>query len=175
MSLHPTASHRSTTRIAHKVGDVIGAVSARLETKTTTAPQRYTQDSLLDDMVNAHKFANSDYERQVLRTTDGLGTSRTRVPLIEGLIRRGLLTTSRIGKRWEIRTTPLAHELLRDVPPDLKNVAMTARWELALAGVRDGRFAAQELVQGGYKFVERMIEQLRSRRFPQSRRAVNHP
>jgi len=151
----------SSAFVTHQVGDVIGAVSARLEAKTTTPPERYTQDTLLDDMVNAHKFATSDVERQILRTTEGLGTSRTRVPMIEGLIRRGLLQTSRAGKRWQISTTPQAREMLRDVPHDLRNVAMTARWEVALAGVREGRFKAHDLIAGGYKFVDKMIGELR--------------
>ena len=81
--------------------------------------------------------------------------------MIEGLIRRGLLRTARIGKRWQIMTSPEARELLRDVPQEMRNVAMTARWEVALAGVREGRFKADELVAGGYKFVDRMIDQLR--------------
>ena len=145
----------------HAVGEVIGAVSARMEARTTMPPQRHTQDTLLDDMVNAHKFASSEHERQVLRATEGLGTSRTRVPIIEGLIRRGLLTTARTGERWQLCTTPTARELLRHVPRDMCNVAMTARWELALAGVRDGRFQAEDVIQGGYKFIERMVDQLR--------------
>jgi DNA topoisomerase-3 len=158
---NPSPQAKAPTVISHRVGDVVGAVSARLEAKRTTAPERYTQDSLLDDMVNAHKFAASDVERQILRTTEGLGTSRTRVPMIEGLIRRGLLRTARVGKRWQIMTSPEARELLRDVPQEMRNVAMTARWEVALAGVREGRFKADELVAGGYKFVDRMIDQLR--------------
>jgi DNA topoisomerase-3 len=153
-----SAPHAATI---HRVGNVVGAVSARLEAKRTTAPERYTQDTLLDDMVNAHKFASNDMERQILRTTQGLGTSRTRVPMIEGLIRRGLLRTARAGKRWQIMTSPEARELLRDVPQEMRNVAMTARWEVALAGVREGRFKADDLVAGGYKFVDRMVEQLR--------------
>ena len=154
--------------VAHDVGEVIGAVSARLEARRTTPPPRYTQDALLDDMVNAHKFATGEVERQILRATEGLGTSRTRVPMIEGLIRRGLLRTTRLGKRWQISTTPQAREMLQDVPQDLRNVAMTARWEVALAGVREGRFRADDLVAGGYKFVERMIDELRQIRLSRS-------
>lgn len=156
-----TTSRAPGAFVMHQVGDVIGAVSARLESKRTTPPERYTQDTLLDDMVNAHKFAGNDVERQILRSTEGLGTSRTRVPMIEGLIRRGLLRTARVGKRWQISTSPEARELLNDVPAEMRNVAMTARWEVALAGVREGRFKADDLVAGGYKFVDRMIEQLR--------------
>jgi DNA topoisomerase-3 len=166
----PSASSTSSAPATHRVGDVVGAVSARLEAKRTTPPERYTQDSLLDDMVNAHKFAANDVERQILRTTEGLGTSRTRVPMIEGLIRRGLLRTARVGKRWQLTTSPEARELLRDVPQEMRNVAMTARWEVALAGVREGRFKADDLVAGGYKFVDRMIEQLR--RIKQERAAA---
>lgn len=154
---HPRASAFAT----YEVGSVIGAVSARLDARRTEPPQRYTQDTLLDDMVNAHKFATSDLERQILRQTEGLGTSRTRVPMIEGLIRRGLLRTVRSGKRWQITTTPEARQMLQDVPEELRNVAMTARWEVALAGVREGRFKADDLVSGGYRFVDQMIEKLR--------------
>lgn len=149
---------------AYRIGQVVGAVSARLDAKVTTPPERYTQDTLLDDMVNAHKFGRNDTERQMLKATEGLGTSRTRVPMIMSLIRRNLLETAKVGKRWQIRTTAPAREMLPLVPDDLKNVAMTARWEMALAGVRSGKFKASEVLAGGYKFVEALVEDAKNRK-----------
>jgi DNA topoisomerase III len=145
----------------YQVGQVVHAVSARLDCKVTTPPKRYTQDTLLDAMVNAHRFGRTPAEREMLKQTEGLGTSRTRVPMMTSLIKRGLLETTKVGKGWQLRTSPAARAMLAQVPEDLRNVAMTARWEIALAGVREGKYKPEQVLAGGYKFVDEFIDKAR--------------
>lgn len=142
---------------AYEVGQVVQAVSARLDAKKTQPPERYSQDTLLDAMVNAYRFGRSDAEREMLKEVGGLGTSRTRVPMIEGMVRRELLATAKKGKAWQIWTTPLARQILPNVPDDMKTVAMTARQEVALAGVASGKFDSKDVIDRGYKFTTRIV------------------
>jgi len=60
------------------IGQVVGVASARVEGARTEPPERYTEQSLLEDMTSAHKFAPDANERAVLSEISGLGTSRTR-------------------------------------------------------------------------------------------------
>lgn len=145
----------------YQVGQVIGAAAGRVEGKRTAPPERYTQATLVDDMVAAYKFGRNDAEREILKDI-GLGTSRTRVPMITGLIKRGLLETVKVGKQWQIRTSAVAREMLRDVPEDLRNVAMTARWEVALAAIRMGKVRPEDVIAKGYQFVDQLVAHAKS-------------
>jgi DNA topoisomerase-3 len=141
-----------------QIGQVVKAVSARYEAKQTTPPERYTQDTLLDAMITAHRFAKSDADRVILRQTEGLGTSRTRVAIISNLIARNLLTSTRKGKRHELRPTETARTLCQVLPPMLKDVAMTAMWEKAFAMVEKGEVDWRQVVDRQYAFVHQVVE-----------------
>lgn len=156
--------HAGGAFAGYAVGQVVGAVGARLERRTTQPPPPYSQDSLLDAMVNAAQFARDDKERAILARCDGLGTSRTRVPMIEALIERGLLITRQAGRLWEIRISPLGYQLLEDVPEELRSVAMTARWEIALGGIREGRYEPADVIAKGYELVKRLVEHIRNKK-----------
>lgn len=146
---------------AYAVGAVVGAVSARLETRFTKPPQPYSQDTLLDAMVNAAQFARNDQEREILRRCDGLGTSRTRVAMIEALIERGMLVTRQVGRRWEIHISDIGYQVLDQVPEELRSVAMTARWEIALSGIKEGKYQPAAVIAKGYELVSRLVEHIK--------------
>lgn len=123
----------------HFVGKVVRAVSAKCEAKMTEPPERYTQDSLVSDMLSAHKFAKNEQERAVLKETEGLGTSRTREPTITDLIRRGFLDSKKKGKRHEVISSDLARKTIDGLPDVLTGVGTTARWEAAFKLVERGK------------------------------------
>jgi DNA topoisomerase-3 len=148
----------------YQVGQVIGAVSARLEQKVTRPPERYSQDELLDDMLAAHKFAKSPEEREVLRSTEGLGTSRTRIAIVTGLIQRGLLLTQKKGKRHEIRSSDFARALVKLLPTRMLDVATTARWEIAFKAIEDGRVTMEQVVERNFLTVQEMVETARTQK-----------
>lgn len=131
----------------HYVGQVVNAVSARCEANMTQPPARYTQDTLVADMLAAHKFAKNDSERAVLRETEGLGTSRTREPTITGLIRRGFLTSQKKGKRHEVISTQMAGATIDALPEILTGVATTAKWEVAFKMIEQGTATPEKVRQ----------------------------
>lgn len=127
----------------YQVGRVVGAISASCEEGVTEPPVRYTQATLLDDMLGAHKFAKNDGERAVLRQISGLGTSRTREPAITGLIEAALMyEAKRKGGRkgaMDIIPTEAGMTIIGNVPEVLKSVATTAKWELAFRMIEKGK------------------------------------
>jgi len=130
---------------AYQVGKIVKAVSAKVERAQTRPPPYYTEQSLLDDMCAAHKFAKTDEDRVVLRQIAGIGTARTRGGAIEGLIRRGFVDRKKAGKNHHLLITPQGRELLSCLPAEIKDVTLTAKWERALAMVAEGKASGQQL------------------------------
>lgn len=141
-----------------EVGQVVHAVSAKYEPATTVPPPAYTEDTLLDDMLMAYKFASSESDRRILKQTEGLGTSRTRIAVINNLISRGLLVSTRKGKRHEVHASDMARALVKAVPPVLTNVAMTAKWEIAFNMIESGQVEWRQVVDRQYQFVDGVVD-----------------
>lgn len=130
---------------AYKVGQVINAASARLETAQTKPPSLYTEATLMQDMLTAHKFAKSPEQREMLKLVGGIGTARTRGTVIEAAIKRGYFSRTKKGKTIELRITPDGQKVLARLPDVAKDVAMTANWERALGMVASGEAAPDAL------------------------------
>lgn len=133
------------TATEFRVGQVVHAASASLERRRTRPPEHYTEDTLLADMLAAHKFASSDADRQVLRSISGIGTSRTRGAILASLVKRGFLTQQKKGKRYQIRISHSGAQLLQGLPAMVTDVALTAKWEKALEMVAKGELRAEQL------------------------------
>lgn len=146
----------------YEVGQVVNAVSARLESKVTTPPERFTEASLLDEMGAAYKYAKTDADREVLKKINGLGTARTKVEIISGLIRRGLFHVTKKGKRHEIMPDDMAIKMDQLLPPVLLDPATTAKWEMAFLMIERGEVGWEQVVARQYELVARVIEQAKS-------------
>lgn len=147
---------------AYSVGQVIGAVAARVEGKTTTPPERYSEATLIEDMLNAHKFGADESERSILRETEGLGTARTRAPTVEALLRKGYLTRVRRGKTHQLQSTPLGRAIVAQVPPYLTSVALTAKWEMAFGMIEKGQVQATAVMNKLHDLLRGITEEARS-------------
>lgn len=141
-----------------QVGQVVNAVAAKYESKVTTPPDAYTEATLLDDMLMAYKFAKTDADREILKATEGLGTSRTRIATISNLISRGLLVSVKSGKRQELHASDMARSLVRSLPPSLMDVATTAKWEMAFNMIEKGQVEWVAVVDKQYQFVEHVVD-----------------
>lgn len=132
---------------AYFVGKIVKAVSARYDSKMTEPPKRYTEDTLIADMLAAHKFAGNEQERQILKETEGLGTSRTRAATIEGLIKGGFLVSKKKKKLYELQSTEIARMTTAHLPELLTSVATTAKWEVAFKMIERGTAQSAQVKQ----------------------------
>lgn len=129
----------------YQPGQVIGAVAARLDKGVTKPPPRYSEATLLDAMVSAHNFATSEQDRAILKEIAGIGTSRTRDVVIKNLLDRDFLEKKKEGKKTVLMVTDAARSLLTGLPESAKSVVLSAKWELALRVVAEGRATAKQL------------------------------
>ena len=144
------------------VGKIVKAASARFDAKMTEPPKRYTEDALIADMLSAHKFAKSDADKVILKETEGLGTSRTRAPTIEGLIKGGFLVSKKKRKLHEITSTEVARMILANLPDVLTGVATTAKWEVAFKMIEKGQVKPEQVRQALKENLDFIVETARS-------------
>lgn len=112
--------------------------SAEVETKETTPPNRYTYESLLQDMeFVGRKITNENYI-SILKECAGLGTPATRAEIIDKLLRDKYLTSSGKTLSPSIQGTQLIDSLSGF---DIISPELTAKWELALKRVENGDLA----------------------------------
>ena len=128
----------------YQVGQVLNAVSVSLDLRRTEPPEHYTEDTLLGDMLAAHKFATNEADREMLKQVSGIGTSRTRATVLSNFVKRGFLILQKKGKRHQLRISEAGKQLLQGLPANLKDVAMTAKWERALDMVAKGEVAPEQ-------------------------------
>ncbi|MGY2488248.1 DNA topoisomerase [Cupriavidus sp. CP313] len=150
-----------------EVGQQIVSSGVTLETGQTKPPSRYDEASLMDDMISAYKFAKTDRDRELLKDTQGIGTSRTRGPIIANLLKRGFLLSTKKGKRHEITSTPFGKETIGRLPPWLTDVTTTAKWELMLSAIARGEADMQSVIESQVQYVKTVIERARMQLAPQ--------
>jgi DNA topoisomerase-3 len=114
-------------------GQTLTVAQTRLRKLATTAPQRYSEATLLSAMEHAGRLVDDlALKRQM---GGGIGTPATRADIIEKLIQNHYIERS--GK--ELVPTPKGRELIRLVPQQLKSVELTGRWEQRLSDIALGK------------------------------------
>lgn len=129
----------------YAVGMPLHAASATLDVQTTRPPEHYTENTLMDDMMAAYKFATSEADRELLKQIAGIGTSRTRGVIIKGFVDRGFLIRAKKAKLYQLRISPEGRALLAGLPDAIKDVTLTAKWERALELVASGTAKPEQL------------------------------
>jgi len=133
--------------MSYKVGQKLEGGVVRLRQTETTPPKRFTEGTLIMAMTNIHRFVTSEADRQVLREAKGIGTERTRDAIIKILLQRGYL---KVIKR-ELHPTDLGIELIDKLPRELSDPVTTAKWEMALGLIEQGKMPPEkfkELIKG---------------------------
>lgn len=144
-----------------QVGQKVVASACRVEARQTKPPDRYTDGTLIDDMVNVHKFVSDERQKAVLKRTKGLGTERTRADIIEKNIEDGLIV--RDGKFLD--ASDLGIEMMAHIDDGLKDPGTTALWEAALANVEDGKTLPATFMSSIKQTVRKMIDKAYGKSF----------
>ena len=103
----------------------------------TTAPKRYTEDTLLSAMEHAGAAdMPEDAERR------GIGTPATRAGILEKLISSGFVQRKKIKSVVQLQPTELGMALITVLPEHLQSPCLTAEWEHRLKEVECGELDA---------------------------------
>ena len=112
-------------------GEKVSLEETQVPGKTTKAPPRYTEATLLAAMENAGRFVEDAELAGTLKGAGGIGTAATRAAIIETLIKRIYLQR----EKKTMVPTPKGEGLIDLVPEALKSVKLTARWENGLLDI----------------------------------------
>jgi len=129
--------------------DVLGAEVLR---KTTRAPKRFTEGTLLTAMETAGKTLDEKELSDAMKET-GLGTPATRASIIEVLLKREYIV--RKGKTLE--ATDKGIHLIAVVHPEVKSPAMTGKWEACLRRIHRGVAQLPPFLKGIEDYVTQVI------------------
>lgn len=118
----------------------------------TTPPARYTEATLLSAMENPGKFVEDKEMREYLG--GGLGTPATRADIIEKLFSAFYMEK----KGASLVPTQKGIQLISLVPPDLKEPALTAKWEERLEAISKGKEQKQIFLSGIRDYTTKLVK-----------------
>ncbi|AVX92964.1 hypothetical protein PkP19E3_32860 (plasmid) [Pseudomonas koreensis] len=135
--------------------DGMDALVQRVDVKqgVTKAPPYYTEGTLLDDMINVHKFVTAPEQRARLKETSGLGTEATRANMVKELRNRKLIIPG--PKKGDIDCSEKSLLLIQSIPDILKDPGQTAIWEDYMDHVRFKRITFEDAMGAANNAVER--------------------
>lgn len=127
-----------------KQGNRLKVAKLHLTEGQTKPPAPFNEASLLGAMENPVKFMSDDSKelKQTIGETGGLGTVATRADIIEKLF--GTFLIEKKGK--DIFVTAKGRQLLELVPADLKEPALTAKWEQKLSSIASGKLGKNTFI-----------------------------
>lgn len=120
--------------------------------KKTTPPKPYTEATLLTAMEKASREID-DKELKESMKGKGLGTPATRAGIIEKLISVGYVER----RKKNLHPTQQGIMFIQLVPDSIRQVEMTAQWELQLQEICDGKGNAEQFMQEIRQYVMQTV------------------
>ena len=119
----------------------------------TQPPKPYTEGQLIDMMKTSGKSLEDD-DKEILKETEGIGTSATRAAIIETIKQQNYIEVinNKVGvtSKGELLCKSVENTLLA-------SPSMTANWEKHLAKVGNGEGSQENFLKNIHRFIEKMI------------------
>lgn len=132
---------------------VIPFSRAELKEGKTTAPKRFTEDTLLSSMETA---GAEDIPEEAERR--GLGTPATRAGIIEKLVQKGFMERRGDKKARYLVSTDKGNALITVMPEIIQSPSMTADWEQKLLRMERGDYESQDFMREIREMVSDLVQ-----------------
>lgn len=123
-------------------GDPVSCSGVELKSDKTRPPSRFTDGTLVEVMVNIHKFVDDPAQKKALKDDDGIGTPATRDSIIKELKAKGYIE----DKGKNIISTPLGRSIIDAYHPSVTSPALTALFERVLKQIEAGNVTVETFV-----------------------------
>ena len=121
---------------------LVSLTQAEIKEGKTTAPKRFTEDTLLSAMETAGaEDIPEDAERK------GLGTPATRAGTIEKLVQKGFMEREGDKKTRYLVSTDKGNSLITVMPEQIQSASMTADWEQKLLRMERGDYESRDFMR----------------------------
>jgi DNA topoisomerase-3 len=142
-------------------GAAAEVVSAAVTTKTTRAPERFNEGTLVMAMKNAAKYIRNPALKARLEDAKGIGTQATRDGVITGLKEQGMIEV-KAGKIYPTAAGNAVFATLFRTAPDLIDPGLTAVWENRLDEIARGVLGVDAFVDEISAEVHRLLTLLKA-------------
>lgn len=132
------------------VGDVLEIKEKEIKEKYTQAPKHFTEDTLLKAMEVA---GNDALEKDAEVERKGLGTPATRAGIIENLIFKGFVERD----KKNLIATHKGISLVTIVADSFKSAETTAKWEMELTEIAQGKTSKEEFLKDIEKEIREVV------------------
>lgn len=143
-----------------KKGDQLKVLQLVMTQGRTMPPSPFTEATLLSAMENPllHMKSNDQTLNKSLGDAGGIGTVATRADIIEKL-----LDSFVIEKRNnQLFITAKGNQLLELVPEELKSPLLTAKWELELSNIANGRANKDAFIEKMKAYTKQLVLEIRN-------------
>ncbi len=123
-----------------------------IQEKKTTPPKPYTEATLLTAMEKASREIDDKSLKESMKGK-GLGTPATRAGIIEKLITVGYVER----RKKNLYPTQQGIMFIQLVPESIRQVEMTAQWELELQEICDGKGNPEQFMQEIRQYVTQTV------------------
>lgn len=142
---------------AFKEGET-GPHTPQIQQKMTTAPEAYTEGSLLRAMETAGKQSDDPEIREAMKE-NGIGRPSSRAAIIEKLVRTKLI--AKVGK--SLRPTDVGKQLISIInAPMLTSVETTGRWEQKLREIEKGNLTDKQFIDDITQQIREIISDVKN-------------
>ncbi|HEL0241381.1 TPA: DNA topoisomerase 3 [Streptococcus equi subsp. zooepidemicus] len=132
------------------VGDILAIESKEVKEKFTHPPKHFTEDTLLKAMEVA---GNDALEKDAEVERKGLGTPATRAGIIENLILKGFVERD----KKNLIATHKGISLVTIVADSFKSAETTAKWEMELTEIAQGKTSKEEFLKDIEKEIREVV------------------
>lgn len=135
-----------------KIGQIFKCIDVKLKAGKTSPPSRYTEASLLSAMENPSKYIEDKSLKGYI--SGGLGTPATRADIIDKLFKAFYM--EKIGN--SIHPTSKGVQLVNLAPEELKKPLLTAKWEMELDSIKEGRGKKEKFISNIKEYTSELVK-----------------
>jgi DNA topoisomerase-3 len=128
-----------------KDGETVAAVGNGVQTLRTKPPARFSDVTLIEQMIEAWREVSDPQLRAILKDTNGIGTTATQKDIVGNIVARGFAKLEG-GNLYVTEAGLKLYDTLNIYAPKLLDVGLTGEMELMLNDIQSGRVTAVEAV-----------------------------
>lgn len=131
--------------------------SVNIKEGFTSPPKPYSEGDLINLMKTCGRLIEDEEDSAILKDVEGIGTEATRASIIDRIKAQGYIEVKKnvvsVTKKGEILCETVKGTLLA-------SPSMTAKWELYLKKIGEGKASQKSFVENTTKFIEKIIEEV---------------
>ena len=134
------------------------ATDTEVKSKKTAPPPRFTEASLLKEMVSLNDFLKSvddEQTKKVFRSIKGIGTEATRGDIIQRLFDMGYIQK----EKGKLVSTEKGKQTIATVPSVISDPITTAKWETLLSAIASKELTIEKFMALQEALITQLVAQ----------------